>query len=386
MKRLSIIFFSVFSLSICHAADIQLIPQSFSNLPGWQNIDVSTSLKAFQKSCQEMIDANAEPNYTTESIPVEQKDWLKVCGPAMHLHTSDSAIAKKFFEQYFQPHQVASSEGNKGLFTGYYLPQIPGSLTKTSIYSVPIYARPKDLVTVKLGLFNSAWQGKRIAGRMVDGRAYPYNITRQQINEGMIDKNTAVIAWVKNRADRFFLQVQGSGMVVLPNGKKLLVGYDGDNGQSYYPIGRWFLKQRIFTRDNISMQKIHDWLIAHPNQENKIMNMDPSFVFMKILPDSSPLGTQKVPLTDGYSLAVDNRLIPLGAPIWLVTTVPDPTNPDNNISFTRLLVAQDTGGAITGAVRGDIYFGSGKAAAVQAGNMQNTGQYWILLPRSFTPK
>lgn len=365
---------------ITYAADVHLVSTTFNALPGWDNANTVQSLQAFQKSCKVMVASNSEANFTTPSIPLTQENWRAACQAALNIKHVNPKNSKVFFEQYFQPYQVEAETKQTGLFTGYYLPQVAASLTKSAIYSVPIFARPKDLVTVKLGLFNSTWQGKKISGRLVDGRLYPYQVSRKQIDNGVLDNKVPIVAWVKTTADRFFLQVQGSGMAILPDNKKLLLAYDGDNGLPYYPIGKWFIQQQIFNRDTISMQNIHAWLLTHPLKANQIMEMDSSFVFMKAILADAPIGTQKVPLTAGYSLAVDNTMIPLGAPIWLITTVPDPDTKQSK-QFERLMIAQDTGGAIRGAVRGDIYFGSGDAAEFQAGHMQNQGRYWILLPK-----
>ena len=262
-----------------------------------------------------------------------------------------------------------------------------GSLTPSKIYHVPIYGKPNDLVSVDLGLFKPDLKGTIIKGQLINGNLYPYPDQRA-IDHGAIAKTAPVVVWVNSKIDRFFLAVQGSGLVKLTDGKTLLLGYAGSNGRPYTAIGKYFIKHGILTEENISKNAIVAWLQAHPNQVDSILDKNASFVFFRVLNNgSAPLGTETVPLTPQRSLAVDPRYIPLGAPIWLDTTLPPATAQKENAPrlFQHLLIAQDTGGAIKGIVRGDIYWGAGQTAENIASGMKNAGSYWILLPKNENP-
>jgi membrane-bound lytic murein transglycosylase A len=359
---------------------------SYRNLPSWQRNNTKKSFYAFKRSCQMFLKAPSKKIVGTNAFPITVKQWRPVCKAAMKIKKPTAYSTRRFFEQWFQPVALNDNGSNKGFFTGYYLPKIPVSYKCNKQYSVPIYAKPSDLVTAKLGAFKMALKGKKIAGKVVNGVLYPYNMSRTQINRGGLKKKAKVLVCTKHRADRFFLQTQGSGIGILPNKKEVLLAYNGDNGGRYYPIGRWFLKHRLVTRNKLSMQSIYNWLIKNPKQGRKIMQMNQGFVFFRLLKSSDPFGTQHVPLTSGYSLAVDNNVVPLGFPTWLSTYVPNPKNTSYSIPFNRLLIAQDTGGAIKGIIRGDIYFGSGKKAALQAGGMKQKGKLWLLIPKTYTLK
>jgi len=234
-----------------------------------------------------------------------------------------------------------------------------------------------------LGWFNTKLQNEKLAGRVVDGKLYPYRLTREQINHNGLQGKAKVVAWVKNRPDRFFLQVQGSGVLNFADGKKALLVYNGENGEPYYPIGRWLFENHQIPKSQLSMQSIKHWLYTHPKKADWLMDQNKSFIFFKLVRVPCPFGTENIPLTDGYSLAVNTKVVPLGTPVWLQTTIPSVKNVNESTPLQRLMVAQDTGGAIKGVVRGDIYFGTGAHAALLAGHMQNPGRYWLLLPKSY---
>ncbi len=204
--------------------------------------------------------------------------------------------------------------------------------------------------------------------------------TRKEINEGAIESYTPVIAWVDSRIDRSFLEIQGSGIIELPDGKHITVGYAGENGAPYTAIAKVLIDKGVMTKDNASMQHIRSYLEAHPSEIDPVLNQNKSFVFFELLRSNAAIGTQGVPLTPGYSLAVDRKWVPLGIPVWLSTTRPEEKT-EKHRAFKRLMVAQDTGGAIKGVVRGDVYWGAGERATAIAGKMKNHGHYWLLLPK-----
>jgi membrane-bound lytic murein transglycosylase A len=259
------------------------------------------------------------------------------------------------------------------------MPLLHGSLVKTSQYNVPIYGLPDNLITVDLSLFFPSWEHKRLVGRVEGQKLVPY-YTRAEIDKGVLEKHAPIIVWTDSVFDRLNLEIEGSGVVQLPNGEQIYLGYASGNGAPYTAIGRVLIDQGVLTRDNASMQRIRHYLETHPNKMTSVINRNKSFVFFKILDEQIALGAQGVGLTGGYSLAVDRQWIPMGTPLWLSTTHPDKKHHDKNV-LQRLMIAQDTGGAIRGMVRGDIYWGAGDRAERIAGNMRNQGKYWLLIPK-----
>jgi membrane-bound lytic murein transglycosylase A len=231
---------------------------------------------------------------------------------------------------------------------------------------------------VELGQFRPDWRGQRTAGRVVDGQLVPYP-ARAEIAAGALDGRAPVIAWAADPIDVFFMEIQGSGRLVFDDGRALHVSYVAQNGHPYVAIGREFIARGILPRDQVSMQSIRAWLQANPGPAAaEMMNSNPSYVFFRALDDDGPIGAQGVPLTPGRSLAVDRKFLPFGLPIWL--DADDPLDPAQRVR--RLVVAQDTGGAIRGPVRGDVFWGAGAEAAEKAGRMRSAGRYWLLLPRT----
>jgi len=352
----------------------------FSRLPGWGTTNIQKSLLAFQLSCKTFLKQNPNKSVGSDYVPLKAKDWYPACQAALALkpgvHHSD---IQGFFQQWFTPVEFYKQEPVKGLFTGYYMPLLHGSLTKTTTYHVPLYAVPKNLVSVHLEDFDKKLKPHSFAARVHKKRVIPY-FTREQINNGAISKIAKVIAWIDSPIERSFLEIQGSGIVELQDGRQLPINYAGENGAPYTAIAKILINKGVMTRDNASMKHIRRYLESHPTLINSILNKNKSFVFFDVIKHGSALGSQGIALTPGYSLAIDLKWIPLGAPVWLNTTSPgDKTNSQN--IFQRLMVAQDTGGAIKGAVRGDIYWGAGDKAAKMAGRMKNNGHYWLLLPK-----
>lgn len=234
--------------------------------------------------------------------------------------TDDAARA--FFANNFRVFAIADRGKRDGLFTGYYEPELRGSRTPSDRFSVPIYRRPDDLVTVDLGAFNDEWRGRRLAGRVEDGRLKPYP-TRADITSGALSDQGLELVWVDDPIGAFFLQVQGSGRVRLEEGGDLRIGYAATNGRPYRSIGREMIARGLMKREEVSLQSLRDWLKSHPDQATEILNANPSFVFFRELPEDGPIGAQGVALTPGRSLAVDRAFMPLGVPVWLETTYPD---------------------------------------------------------------
>lgn len=352
----------------------------FNQLPGWSDAELKKSLLTFQTSCRAFVKQDPEQIVGTDKISLQAKDWQPACKAALTISPVTDITAKQFFQEWFAPVEFYGDQPVKGLFTGYYMPSIKGSYTKTDEYKVPIYETPSNLVVVDLGLFIPNLKNRRIIGRIAGNKIVPY-YTREQINNGAIKDTARVLLWIKSPIDRLFLEIQGSGIIELEDGKTLYVGYDAQNGAPYTPIAGVLIKKGIMTKHNASMQAIKKYLEAHPKEMDKTINQNKSFVFFRKLSLEAALGSQGVALTPGYSLAIDRDWIPMGAPLWLNTTRPDSKNPDVSKPLQRLMVAQDTGGAIRGKVRGDVFWGGGKNATLIAGHMKNEGHYWILLPR-----
>ena len=353
---------------------------TFNELPGWGSAELKKSLHTFQNSCRTFIKQDPERVVGTETIDLQAKDWLPACRAALKINHLVNNKAKLFFEEWFVPVEFYDNKPVLGLFTGYYMPLVKGSYTRSTEFSVPIYELPDNLVNIDLGLFLSDLNSSKLVGRVEGHKILPF-YTREQINKGALKDTARVLVWVNSPVDRLFLEIQGSGIIELQGGKKIYIGYDGQNGKPYTAIAGVLIKKGIMTKHNASMQGIKRYLEAHPKQVDTVINQNQSFVFFRKLSLDAALGSQGVALTPGFSLAIDKQWIPMGAPVWLSTTRPDSSNPDINKPLQRLMIAQDTGGAIKGKVRGDVFWGGGDKATLIAGHMKNEGYYWLLLPR-----
>lgn len=364
---------------------LQLVKSHFHQLPGWQQDDQRQALSTFQRSCTQILTLPPQAPFGEQPGMGQVQDWQAACQAAAKIKHPDIENARRFFENRFDPYQVKNHFNAKGLFTGYYLPLLQGSTVETPLYSIPIYGPPRDLVRVDLGLFKPELAGKSIVGRVQDRTLVPY-FSRAEIMRGALQQKAPVLLWTNDLIKLFFAQIQGSAMVALPNHQFQLIGFADENGLPYTPIGKVLVTQKAIAKDAVSMTAIQKWLRKNPDQINAVLNQDASYIFFKLLPTTSPLGTQGVPLTPQRSMAVDQHFIPLGAPLWLVTKIPQHSINAPSVDYRRLFIAQDTGGAIKGIIRGDIYFGPGQEAEFMAGNMNQKGSYWILLPKQVSRK
>lgn len=364
---------------------VVLLPVGFADLPGWREDDQGAALAAFLRSCDRMAKGSADRWAGREPWAGHVGDWLQACDAARKTQAGADA-ARGFFEAAFLPYAVTDRGDPSGLFTGYYEPLVEGAKAPDQRFRVPLYRRPPDLVTVDLGLFTPDLAGRKIAGRVgTDGQLVPYP-TRGEIAKGALANHGLELFWVDDPVAAYFLEVQGSGQVRLRDGSVVRIGYAAQNGHPYRAIGKDLVEMGALPKGGVSLQSIRDWLAAHPEQTQDILDRNPSYVFFRVLPQSAdapgPLGAEEAALTPGRSLAVDRHFLPLGAPLWLDTTAP---SHDGSRPLRRLVVAQDTGGAINGPVRGDFFWGAGTDAEFAAGHMQSRGRYYILLPRSLTP-
>lgn len=363
-------------------------PARFADLPGYNADRVAEALPALSRSCARMMPRNDRGLDSYDRYGTGN-DWKPFCSALATLPQGDDAGLRRLIESELQPVAVIGDGKPEGLFTGYYEPLVRGSRQKQGAYTTPLYRQPPDLVQVDLGEFRDSLKGQRIAGRVRDGRLRPYE-DRGQIDAGALNNKTLELVWLDDASDAFFLQVQGSGLVQLDTGARLRVGFAAQNGHPYVAIGRVMIERGTLTREDVSMQAIRAWLRVNPTAAPELLRQNPSYVFFRELPApkddlDGPPGAQGVALVPGRSLAVDRSHFALGLPVWVAATRPAETGAEA-VPFQRLMVAQDTGGAIRGAVRGDVFWGAGAQAENIAGRMKHPGRTWLLLPKTVAAK
>lgn len=343
-------------------------PSTWSSVEGWLEDDPSAALPALKTSC---------------AVLARQPQWKPVCDAASALgNTPSTSNARQFFERHFVPWRLTNGDGSgDGLITGYYEPVIKGSRSRTAAYPWPIHARPDDMLTIELGDVYPELKHLRLRGRLVGNKILPY-WSREELGQRQDKLAGKVLLWAKDPIDLFFLQVQGSGRVELPDGNTVRIGYADQNGHPYQSIGRWLVAQGQLPLEKASMEGIKRWAQDNPSRLSELLNANPSYVFFRELPasDEGPVGALGVALQAGRSIAIDPRFVPLGAPVFLSTTRPSSSAP-----LQRLMMAQDTGSAIKGAVRADFFWGPGAQAGQEAGRMRQQGRLWVLLPHGYNP-
>jgi len=361
------------------AAETPGTPQSFSRtlevadwseLPGWQDDDVAAAWPAFLQSCRGLM---GRPR---------GEEWKRVCELARELGERPGFDARTFFEDNLRPYAVIAGDGGvSGTVTGYYEPLLRGSRQPARGFKEPVLGVPDDLLNIDLSALFPELKDKRLRGRIEGKRVVPYWTRAEIVSRG---KNipARTLLYVDDAVELFFLQVQGSGRVRLADGSLVRLNYADQNGHPYQSIGRLLVERGELKLEEASMQGIQAWARANPARLDELLNSNPSYVFFREMPDSQdgPIGALGVPLSAERSIAIDPRSVPLGAPVFLSTTRPNSAEPLN-----RLVLAQDTGGAIKGAVRADFFWGFGKAAGQLAGRMKQSGRMWVLLPIESAP-
>ena len=335
---------------------------SWQEVIGWQEEDLRPALETFIVSCPSL-----------KRLP----SWQTVCSEALQVDAADGGSVRRFFENRFIPHRVHNTDGStQGLITGYYVPDLQGSLTSDENYRYPILSVPDDLLVIDLGALYPDLKGRRLRGRLEGRRVVPY-WSRTEIDSGQAPIAGKELFWVQDPVELFFLHIQGSGRISLDTGERVMVNYAEQNGHPYRSIGKLLIESGAMSRDQMSMQNIKAWGRRHPDKVLQLLGENPSYVFFASAEQDllSPPGALGYPLTPERSLAVDRRIIPLGAPVFIATTWPNSSRP-----LQRLMVAQDTGGAIKGAVRADFFWGLGQEAGALAGRMKQEGWLWVLLP------
>jgi membrane-bound lytic murein transglycosylase A len=331
-----------------------LKPTDFDQLPQWENADVVKSFQAFENSCEVWEKMNPNTRVGSRMVSLKVKDWLPICQVAHQLENPSEEEAKGFFEDFFKPYHWRNT--SKGRFTGYYSPIFKGSLTRSSKYNTPLYETPRR-----------------------GAKAF----SRAEIYKGALAGKAKVIAWLKNPVDAMALEIEGSGVIDLGHGKKCFVAYDNENGHRYKSLAQMAIDSHFISRARASIENIRDYFAKHPEKMSSLVYRNPSYVYFTKYDNSDFSGAHQSVLVPKYSMAVDRRYIPMGMPLFLTTK--HPVNTDGDFKpLNRVMVAQDTGGAIRGPIRGDIYWGAGDKATKIANLMSESGDYWLLLPRHFT--
>lgn len=369
LMRWPAVFTAVLALWLSSCAHLRQAPEAglgkaldWSQLPGWQQDQHAQAWPALINNCQRMA---------------QQAAWQPICQQATGLTAPTDIAARQFFETHFTAHALHGENGKEtGLITGYYEPLLQGSYQADARYRYPLYRVPDDLLTIDLGEIYPALAKKRVRGRLIGNKVVPY-FPRSDIENGAALKGNELL-WVDSLEDAFFLQIQGSGRVQLPDGRIIGAGYANQNGHAYVSIGKKLIERGEIRREDVTLFSIRDWLRQHPDQAIGLMHENPSFVFFELREDveSGPRGSLNVPLTAERSLAIDPSVVGLGHPVWLMTTHPTHSSPLNQLVF-----AQDTGGAIKGALRADLFWGTGTAAEQAAGLMKHPGQMFVLKPK-----
>jgi len=352
-------------------------PTNFATLAGWEKDDHAAALAAFRLSCRGIA---ADPSRFSDREDFGSPDaWKTVCRDA-----ATAADAKSFFESRFEPVVVLGPEGRSGRVTGYYEPELKGSRARSAAYPAAVLATPRDLVTADPERFRAILRGERLAGKVVDGMLVPYE-TRAEIEAGGLADRATPLLYLGSTADAFFLQIQGSGRVSLAEGGLVRLAYAAQNGHPYTAIGASLIARGEIARDDMSMQAIRAWLDSHPGEAAEVMNLNESYVFFREqpLPDPSvgPDGAEGVPLTPGRSIAVDDAAYPYGVPLFVTARI-GAADGVGQEEVHRLMIAQDTGGAIRGVVRADYFFGWGAEAERRASSTNGALRMVLLRPKS----
>ena len=348
-------------------AEKPLQPAEWNELPGWTGDDPGAAFTAFVASCRSLE---------------KQAVWKATCASARAQTDLASTALRAWFEGAFRPWALVNPDGSRnGLITGYYEPILKGSRQKARGFAHPVFGPPEDMIVVELAELYPELKHLRLRGRLEGRKLVPY-YSRAEWNPQESKRSPEALLWIDDPIDLFFMQIQGSGQVQLADGSRVRLNYADQNGHPYRSIGRWLIERGELKAEQASMQGIKNWARANPARLAELLNANPSLVFFRELPveGSGPQGAMGLPLTPERSVAVDPRHVPLGAPIWLATT-----RPNSEQALTRLMLGQDTGGAIRGVVRADFYWGSGTEAGNQAGKMRQQGRMWVLMPRDYQP-
>ncbi len=362
----------------------QYAPLAWADIAGWKDDDHLAAYKAFRTSCNPIV-AQRDPPADPKALGVSLRD---PCRAAKATEISDDARARAFFEEQFLPLRISRLGEDAGFVTGYYEPIIDGSRTQTDVYTVPVYRRPSNLFVRGFKQDAPSLPNKGQVFRKIGRRKLVPYYDRGEIEDGKIAGRGLEICWLKNQTDLLFSQIQGSARVRLEDGSTIRINYDAHNGYPYTAVGRVLIDRGIIPKEQMSMQKIREWMEQNPDGANDVRRGNRSYVFFRevqLSDKDEAVGAQGVPLTPGRSIAVDKALHVYGTPFFIEGELPIESE-ISKTPFRRLMVAQDTGSAIVGPARADIYYGAGAEAGKISGRFKNSMRFVILVPRSLDPQ
>src|SRR5437763_1646012 len=363
--------------------DSTLEPLGWGDLNGWSSDDHAAAFSIFVASCRPLL-KGAKPIPETRSM---SEALAAVCRRASAAARLKSEPARKFFERNFRPNHISRLGESLGLLTGYYEPIVDGSRFPTREFTVPLYRRPDDLVLMSARRDGVGFPNKGEVGRRVGDQVVTPYFDRAEIENGALDGRHLEICWIKDPIDALFIQIQGSARVRLEDGLLLRINYDAHHGLPFTPVGRPLIERNIIPREEMSMARIRKWMLANPEDAREVRRTNRSFVFFRITglgDEGEPVGGQGVRLTPGRSIAVDRSLHAYGTPFFIEADLPIDSAAAKT-PFRRLMIAQDTGSAIVGPARADLYFGAGDDAGRIAGRVRHPGRFAILVPRALDP-
>ena len=361
----------------------QYFPVSWSDIPGWNDDDQLAAYQTFRASCKPIAaQRDAAPDSRALGATLREP-----CRAARATEISDGAKARAFFEEHFVPLEISRLGQDAGFVTGYYEPIIEGSRTQNEVYNVPVYRRPSNLFMRGYSQASPDLPNKGQVFRKIGRRKLVPYYDRGEIEDGVLDGRGIEICWLKDQTDLLFAQIQGSARVQLPDGSTLRINYDSYNGYPYTAVGRVLVDRGIFTREEMSMQKIREWMEANPDGAKDVRRQNRSYVFFRELQlgdKDEAVGAQGIPLTPGRSIAVDKALHVYGTPFFISGELPIESE-KSKTPFHRLMIAQDTGSAIVGPARADLYFGAGPDAGKIAGRLKSNIRFVMLVPKNLDP-
>ena len=363
--------------------DSRIEPAAWANIEGWAGDDHAAALATFLASCRALVGSAKSSRDTRPVYPA----LVEVCRRLRAAPALDDAAARKFFETNFTPVSIAKIEDTNGLLTGYYEPVVDGSRFPTGEFKVPLYRRPRDIVNMSRKRKADGFPNRGRVMRRINRLKYEPYYDRAAIEDGALDGKHLEICYLKDFNDLLFIQIQGSARVRLEDGVILRINYDAHNGHPYTPIGRVLVERGLVPREEMSMQRIRQWMADNPGSAAELRRQNKSYVFFRITGlsgDEEPKGAQGVPLTPARSIAVDRGLHVYGTPFFIQAELPIDTE-KSDTKFRRLMIAQDTGSAIVGPARADIYFGAGADAGHIAGRIKNPARFVMLMPRALDP-
>ncbi|RJF75917.1 lytic transglycosylase [Rhodopseudomonas palustris] len=361
----------------------QYAPVSWDQVAGWNDDDQLAAFKTFRVSCRPILAARSKT--VSDSKPLGAS-LAEPCAAARNADVTGNAAARKFFEQHFLPVEISRLGEEAGFVTGYYEPVVEGSRVQTDVYNVPVYRRPSNLFVRGYAQDAALPNGGPVYRKIGRRKLVPY-YDRAAIEDGAVAGRGLEICWLKSQTDLLFSQIQGSARVKLEDGSVVRINYDAHNGYPYTPVGRVLIDRGIIPKEQMSMQRIREWMDANPDGAKELRRANRSYVFfreVKLKDDDEAVGAQGVPLTAGRSIAVDKALHVYGTPFFITGELPV-ESASARTGFRRLMVAQDTGSAIVGPARADLYFGAGAAAGAVAGRMRHPIRFVMLMPKSLDP-